>query len=490
MITAMSLTNGTLTVVIDCGAEILTARNDHPKWNEIVEAFKSGNESVLQSLLSLKTVVENYSVGQLSINSTGVTFRGQPMHSVDSNRVMAFLRDGLPYKPLANYMSRKMANPSARAINELYNFLEHKNMPITPEGKIIAYKGVQKDFFSVHGNTATVVVQGQANEQGQILNAIGSTIEVERSSVDDDFRQGCSFGLHAGSLQYATGWGPRVVLVEIDPADVVSVPEDCGCQKLRCCKYKVIGEYTGPMPETFTDEFNSDGDEECPNCGNYGEDCDCDGEETCDRCGNGISECYCHEDDETPDDECNCQQLSCPDCFPSTPDSLPETPEPSDCGCNCDCSVAEGPGLADAKAAIALVCRGIVAEQLLLSPVNVPDNKLFSELDMDELDEVELIMMLEDEFKVELPDNIMDNLLKTQTFSDLVDYIYSQLNPNPTVVETVDSNESQDKYLQGMQDGVRDRASFTPPTYLSGDQEGADSDLHARYIDGYVAGYA
>lgn len=473
MITAMSLTNGTLTVVLDCGAEILTARNDHPKWTQIVEAFKAGNEAVLQSLLSLKTVVENYSVGELSINTTGVTYRGQPMHSVDSNRVMAFLRDGLPFKPLANYMARKMANPSARAISELYNFLEHKNMPITPEGKIIAYKGVNLDFYSVRGNTATVVVQGEVNSEGQILNTVGSTVEVERSSVDDDFRQGCSFGLHAGSLQYATGWGRRVVLVEIDPADVVSVPEDCGCQKLRCCKYKVIGEYTGPMPEAFTDEFSGEDD------GNY------ENEETCDRCGNEEIHCVCVED------PCNCGLPECPECSNGISD--PELDQPCDfCAC-----VPADPTLDEALLAISSRCLEILTEHLMLAPVNLPDEKLFSELDIDELDEVELCMAMEHEFGVELPDEDLEEIFKTKTVSDLVDYIYRKLNPTPTVVETVDSDPDafyhqtpEDKYLEGMQDGVRDRAAFTPPKYLSGDQTGADSDLHAKYIDGYVTGYA
>ena len=39
MITALTLTNGTITVILDNGAQILTARNDHPKWNEILEAY-------------------------------------------------------------------------------------------------------------------------------------------------------------------------------------------------------------------------------------------------------------------------------------------------------------------------------------------------------------------------------------------------------------------------------------------------------------------
>ena len=30
------------------------------------------------------------------------------------------------------------------------------------------------------------------------------------------------------------------MIVKIDPSDVVSVPHDCDCQKLRTCKYEVV----------------------------------------------------------------------------------------------------------------------------------------------------------------------------------------------------------------------------------------------------------
>jgi len=275
-ITAMSLTNGTLTVIIDNGASILTARADHPRWDDLIEAYKLQDESRIIALLSIKVVIEEYSNGDLSINTTGVLYRGNPMHTIDAERVMAFLNEGLPFKPLANYIARKMKNPSARAINEMYTFLEHRNMPITPEGFIIAYKGVQQDFYSIRGNKETVVIQGEVNEDGQILNSVGSVIEIERSSCDDNFRVGCSFGLHAGSLVYAKGWGPRVILVQIDPADIVSIPEDCNFQKLRCCKYTVIGEFTGAMPNHYTAEFSPKEnvvEECCKNCG--ASDCSC-----------------------------------------------------------------------------------------------------------------------------------------------------------------------------------------------------------------------
>lgn len=444
-ITAMSLTNGTLTVILDNGNEILTARNDHPKWERIVDAFKASNENDLISLLSLKSCVEAFSVGQLSVNSTGVTFRGQPMHTVDSARVMAFLRDGLPYKPLANYMARKMANPSARAISELYNFLEHKNMPITPEGKIIAYKGVQPNFYSVRGNKQTIVVQGEVNSEGQILNAVNSTIEVERSSVDDDFRNGCSFGIHAGSLSYAKGWGKRVVLVEIDPADVVSVPEDCNCQKLRCCKYKVIGEYTGPMPETFTDEFDAQSNDE----DQY------DGEE---------------------------EESECDDCGGDSTDG---------CGCE-DYTMETDPSTEDFKDAVASKCLQILRDHVS-TPNDITENCALWTLGMDDIDRIQVGMALEEEFNVEIYDPTMENILTTQNFSDLVKYIYSLMGvtPNTAPSETVlsPSAEREIRYADGFTKGNTDACEGNSQKYLSGDQDAADSDLHRAYIDGYINGW-
>jgi hypothetical protein len=140
----------------------------------------------------------------------------------------------------------------------LYPWLEHRQITLTPDGKFIGYKGVRENFYSVMGNTETIVLQGKVDSEGHILNEIGAVIEVDRSCVSDDFRVGCGPGLHVGSLSYAIGWGQRCILVEVDPADVVSIPSECEHQKLRCCKYRVVGEYAGPLPDTLTTEFSED----------------------------------------------------------------------------------------------------------------------------------------------------------------------------------------------------------------------------------------
>ena len=47
--------------------------------------------------------------------------------------------------------------------------------------------------------------------------------------------------------------------VEIDPRDVVSVPKDCDCQKLRTCKYKVVALHETiekPLDEGIYGEYD------------------------------------------------------------------------------------------------------------------------------------------------------------------------------------------------------------------------------------------
>jgi hypothetical protein len=102
----------------------------------------------------------------------------------------------------------------------------------------MAYKGIATDGYSVRGNTATIVTEGTVDDRGRIKNdQFGIRISVNRNQVDDNRNLGCSFGLHVGSYDYASGWGDKTILVKVDPADVVSVPSDCRFQKCRVCAY-------------------------------------------------------------------------------------------------------------------------------------------------------------------------------------------------------------------------------------------------------------
>jgi hypothetical protein len=92
--------------------------------------------------------------------------------------------------------------------------------------------------------------------------------------VNDDPNAGCSHGLHVGSETYAVGFGSRHLIVAVDPADVVCIPHDSSCQKMRCCGYTVVGEYRGRMNDAAVRHESApyslasalDGLDLCPEC--------------------------------------------------------------------------------------------------------------------------------------------------------------------------------------------------------------------------------
>ena len=133
---------------------------------------------------------------------------------------------------------------------------------------------------------------------------------------------------------------------------------------------------------------------------------------------------------------------------------------------------------------------GIIAEQLVVTINEVKMDVTLESLGMDSLDSVELVMAFEEEFGCEIMDEEAEKMA-FQPVSSIIHYMYSQ-RARATILGVVkpDSDADEDMYLKGMQDGVRDRAECRGPKYLGGDQAGADSERHSKYIDGYVSGYA
>lgn len=65
--------------------------------------------------------------------------------------------------------------------------------------------------------------------------------------------------------------------------------------------------------------------------------------------------------------------------------------------------------------------REIICEQLELSEEQVkPESDLIDDLGADSLDIVDLVMSLEDEFELEVPDNVIENM---RTVADAVKFI-------------------------------------------------------------------
>jgi hypothetical protein len=271
----MVITENSVCVILDGKSHLVD--QSHPNYILVREAVRDQRWSELEDLMDIPQAVLKYSKGHYEVTEDGVTYKGENVHGTIEKRLLAFMEEGVEFDYLLSFHERLQANPSSRAVNELYDFLEHKNIPIGVDGCFYAYKAVRADFKDIYS--------------GKFDNSVGAVLEMPRNKVDDNCDRHCSYGFHVGSLEYVKIYGRAdsvYLICKIDPADVVSVPRDHNCQKVRVSKYEVVEEYTGPLPETVwspsvSENFDEswDGEEECDLCwgsGNIEEECyECDG---------------------------------------------------------------------------------------------------------------------------------------------------------------------------------------------------------------------
>ena len=233
------LQGSNVTVVID--GKPHTISKTHVTYQKVVDAIKANDWDTVKNIIDPVKVVLNYGAGNVSIQGEKLFWKGQPFAGVLATRMIAMLQDGFSVEPMVNFMHNLMKNPSKRSVDELYGFLEKNSLPITPDGHFLAYKKVRRDFKDIHSGTMD--------------NSPGTIVEMERNQVDDNKDQTCSTGLHFCGLSYLDHFGgsdSRVVIVKIDPADVVSIPSDYNGAKGRACRYEVIGEMGVKAEDAFT----------------------------------------------------------------------------------------------------------------------------------------------------------------------------------------------------------------------------------------------
>ena len=239
------LTDNSLTVVIN--GKSLTMSSEAANFSQAKQALVEGCYDDLEDLFDLAKAITNYAEGNIRIDNNTLFFGDEMVNNHVVDRILEFMQNDLPFEPLVKFLEKLLDNPSRRAVDELYRFLEHKNMPLTPDGNFLAYKGVDENFMDRY--------------TGKFSNAVGEVLEMPRRGVCDDANIGCSHGFHAGSYEYAKGYahgGGNLMIVEINPADVVSVPHDCNCQKLRTTKYKVVSHHETierPLDEVLVDDW-------------------------------------------------------------------------------------------------------------------------------------------------------------------------------------------------------------------------------------------
>jgi hypothetical protein len=238
-------TNGSITLYLN--GECMTVATDHPNYNKVIDALKTGETDGLETLINVAKAVVQYASGQIRVEN-GVVFYGSfELHNTLTNRILRMMNEGFKFDHMIKFLENLLQNPSNRAVNETYTFLENYGLPITDDGCFLAYKAVRNDYKDIYSGT--------------IDNSIGATPSMPRNMVDEVYERDCSTGLHVGALDYVVQYGHfvkgavvseggnRLLLVKVNPKDVVSVPLYAGHPKMRVSQYTVVSEIKDVVKE-------------------------------------------------------------------------------------------------------------------------------------------------------------------------------------------------------------------------------------------------
>jgi len=235
-----NITNESVTVILD--GRTHTVRKDEANFQDIVNAIMSAAWDDLPPMLVKGIAMEEWLKG---LNFTykperhALFFKGEQLPEALNRRIVATADEGNDPTPLMRFWEKLQQNPSFRSVNQLWGFLDQKGIPLDEDGNILAYKAVKRDYTDCHSGTFD--------------NSPGSVNEMPRNKISDDPQVACHEGFHVGALSYAKSFGPtdkRMIICKVSPADVVCVPYDSSQQKMRVCKYEVIGNHGSEMPST------------------------------------------------------------------------------------------------------------------------------------------------------------------------------------------------------------------------------------------------
>lgn len=235
-VSVMNLVTGNVTKI----------QSNDPVFEKALALIREGRFPEVEKL-TVKNMIKSFaetskgSDFEVSLVGGGVqySYKGSApkmLHNTMTERIIRLSQEGFNVEPLVKFMSNLLGNPSKTAIDELYLFLENTELPITSDGHFIAYKIVRHDYKSIH--------------DGMFANDVGTVVEMPRNEVCDNRAQTCSYGLHFCSKTYLNSYGSsdrnsdRLVLLKINPADVVSIPSDYNNAKGRASKYLIWKDIT------------------------------------------------------------------------------------------------------------------------------------------------------------------------------------------------------------------------------------------------------
>lgn len=208
------------------------------------------------------TMIEADTRGTFTLARAGVLYEGTLLPKTVSSHIVRILHDKSDvsnfdrWSSFSKFVEKLYSNVDEYVRDQLFDWLvglerASGGFTLTKDGNLIGYKGVSNvngiptSGFSGHAFVVTRDDEGnEAVEEykgSRIPNVVGTEVMMPRGEVQFDPTVGCAVGLHVSNINYARGYANGFMLmVEVDPRDFVSVPNECDAQKARVSRYKVL----------------------------------------------------------------------------------------------------------------------------------------------------------------------------------------------------------------------------------------------------------
>lgn len=243
--------------------ETYTFGPDHPEHRNLMLALASGDTDRFKELVDVSRAVTAFTHGALKVEDGEVTYNGRAISNDAVTHLLDLMEKGEPHEHFGKFVARLMENPSRGVVRGLWPVLskmgdQGDGCYLNEDGWIVAYKRVRGDLKDLYSGRVQYpdpdVYDESVNSATPIDAGAGATIQgytisIPRNECDENVGASCSYGLHFGGMDYVRNFRRSdetvLLVVKVDPADVVSCPEDAW--KLRTSRMKVIKRFEGTL---------------------------------------------------------------------------------------------------------------------------------------------------------------------------------------------------------------------------------------------------
>lgn len=231
-------TENGVALLLATSGKTLTLHHSETAFHKVVAELEKAVPSENTILRIVEKLRGGFKKAVLKLDGILITETGDLKYKglVIDNRIAGIMvkmyKEGRSLNRMVPFFKKLMANPDFRVVDQLYDFAVHAGMVIMPNGNLVVYKAVNSEYRDYRTNTFD--------------NRVGKRPRMLRNMVDSNPEMTCSHGLHVGAFPYMRSFhrtGGHIVLCEVNPTHVVSIPVDYNNTKMRVSEYKVIAEY-------------------------------------------------------------------------------------------------------------------------------------------------------------------------------------------------------------------------------------------------------